>query len=73
MSHAGRTGQGGTRYCNPRQTTGHARSRYESYITMARDAASRGDTIEAENLYQHAEHYSGFCVGKNWKAATAEC
>jgi len=24
---------------------------------MARDAASRGDSIEAENLYQHAEHY----------------
>jgi hypothetical protein len=24
---------------------------------MARDAASRGDTIEAENFYQHAEHY----------------
>jgi hypothetical protein len=24
---------------------------------MARDAASRGDTIEAENPYQHAEHY----------------
>jgi hypothetical protein len=26
-------------------------------MTLARDAASRGDTIEAENLYQHAEHY----------------
>jgi hypothetical protein len=24
---------------------------------MAREAASRGDTIEAENFYQHAEHY----------------
>jgi Domain of unknown function (DUF4167) len=24
---------------------------------MARDAASRGDSIEAENLYQHVEHY----------------
>jgi len=24
---------------------------------MARDAASRGDTNEADNLYQHAEHY----------------
>jgi len=42
---------------NPRQAAANARSRYESYITMARDAASRGDTIEAENLYQHAEHY----------------
>jgi hypothetical protein len=26
-------------------------------MSMARDAASRGDSIEAENLYQHAEHY----------------
>ena len=49
--------QAGSRHGNPRQTAANARSRYESYITMARDAAARGDTIEAENLYQHAEHY----------------
>jgi hypothetical protein len=24
---------------------------------MAKDAARRGDDIEAENCYQHAEHY----------------
>jgi hypothetical protein len=24
---------------------------------LAKDAVRRGDTIEAENLYQHAEHY----------------
>jgi hypothetical protein len=24
---------------------------------MAKDAARRGDVIEAENCYQHAEHY----------------
>jgi hypothetical protein len=24
---------------------------------LARDAARAGDTIEAENFYQHAEHY----------------
>jgi Domain of unknown function (DUF4167) len=24
---------------------------------MAKDAARRGDPVEAENLYQHAEHY----------------
>jgi hypothetical protein len=24
---------------------------------MAKDAARRGDVVEAENLYQHAEHY----------------
>jgi hypothetical protein len=26
-------------------------------MTMAQDAAKRGDIIEVENLYQHAEHY----------------
>ena len=25
--------------------------------TMAKDAARRGDVVEAENFYQHAEHY----------------
>ena len=30
---------------------------HERYMALARDAAARGDTIEAENLYQHAEHY----------------
>ncbi|HST11503.1 MAG TPA: DUF4167 domain-containing protein [Terriglobales bacterium] len=40
-----------------RQAAGNARGKYESYVNLARDAASRGDPIEAENLYQHAEHY----------------
>lgn len=29
----------------------------EKYLAMARDAASAGDRIAAENYYQHAEHY----------------
>ena len=29
----------------------------EKYMTLARDAASAGDTILAESYYQHAEHY----------------
>ena len=36
---------------------GNARNNYERYTTMAKDAARRGDVIEAENYYQHAEHY----------------
>ena len=36
---------------------GTAKKSYERYITLARAAASNGDAIEAENLYQHAEHY----------------
>ncbi len=42
---------------NPRHAAVNARNNYERYTTMAKDAARRGDTIEAENLYQHAEHY----------------
>jgi hypothetical protein len=30
---------------------------YERYVTLARAAASTGDLVEVENLYQHAEHY----------------
>ncbi len=29
----------------------------EKYLTLAKDAASSGDRIVAENYYQHAEHY----------------
>ena len=36
---------------------GNAPRNYERYIALAREAALRGDTIEAENCYQHAEHY----------------
>ena len=43
----GRNGAGG----------GNARQNYERYLELARDAARRGDPVEAENCYQHAEHY----------------
>lgn len=29
----------------------------EKYLALAKDAASSGDRIVAENYYQHAEHY----------------
>lgn len=34
-----------------------ARRSYERYVVLARAAASTGDAVETENLYQHAEHY----------------
>jgi hypothetical protein len=37
--------------------TGNARGKYERYLALAREATLNGDTIEAENCYQHAEHY----------------
>ena len=42
---------------NPRQVQANARTNYERYTNLAKEATRRGDTIEAENLYQHAEHY----------------
>lgn len=36
---------------------GNAYQVFERYIALAREAASSGDRISAENLYQHAEHY----------------
>lgn len=36
---------------------GNAHQVMEKYLAMARDAASQGDRVAAENFYQHAEHY----------------
>ena len=35
----------------------NAHRNYERYLVLAREATSKGDPIEAENCYQHAEHY----------------
>lgn len=59
---------GGKKHMSPRNQTydsngpdirirGNAHQVLEKYLTMARDAASQGDRIAAENYYQHAEHY----------------
>lgn len=58
---------GGRRGANRQQTfdsngpsvriRGNAFQVHEKYLGMARDAASAGDRIAAENYYQHAEHY----------------
>jgi len=36
---------------------GSAHQIFERYIALARETATSGDRIAAENLYQHAEHY----------------
>ena len=41
----------------PGRDNANARRNYERYIALAKDAASKSDTVEAENCYQHAEHY----------------
>jgi hypothetical protein len=36
---------------------GSAHQIFERYVALAREAASAGERVAAENLYQHAEHY----------------
>jgi Domain of unknown function (DUF4167) len=38
-------------------SAGNAHRNYERYLALARDATLNGDIVEAENFYQHAEHY----------------
>jgi hypothetical protein len=38
-------------------SSGNAHRNYERYLALAREATLNGDIIEAENCYQHAEHY----------------
>lgn len=38
-------------------SAGNAHQKYERYVALAREAALNGDRVEAENWYQHAEHY----------------
>ena len=37
---------------------GTAQQVFDKYLALGRDATSIGDRIAAENLFQHAEHYS---------------
>ena len=39
------------------QISASAQKSYDSYLALAREAASRGDTIAAENFYQYTEHF----------------
>jgi hypothetical protein len=38
-------------------TVAAAERNYEWYVARAREASLKGDSVEAENSYQHAEHY----------------
>jgi len=37
--------------------TTSARRNYQRYVALAREAGLKGDAVEAENCYQHAEHF----------------
>jgi hypothetical protein len=40
-----------------RQASGDWKQRRDRYLALAQTAASAGNAVEAENYYQHAEHY----------------
>lgn len=42
---------------NPSDKLRNAKRSHERYLALAHAALTAGDRIEAENLYQHAEHY----------------
>ena len=39
------------------RSSGNAQRNYERYVALAQAEAQAGNTIAAENYYQHAEHY----------------
>jgi len=44
----------------PRQRSGvplASSQRYDYYLALAREQARAGDRVQAENYYQHAEHF----------------
>ena len=48
---------------------GSANTIYDKYTTLARDAASSGHRVKAENYLQHAEHYLRLVMAQQAKAA----
>jgi hypothetical protein len=42
----------------------NAQKRYAQYLELAHAEARRGNTIGAENYYQHAEHYFRAMAGR---------
>jgi hypothetical protein len=78
-------GGGGGRQSNPLnrvyesngpdvKVRGNAQTVADKYLQLARDAVSSGDNVNAENYFQHAEHYlqdRGSRAGLQPAAATA--
>jgi len=42
---------------NEGKMRGNPQQSVEKYLSLARDAASSGDPVSAENYYQYADHY----------------
>jgi Domain of unknown function (DUF4167) len=42
-----------------------AKRQYERYLALARTALLNGDDVEAQNCYQHAEHFFRTMMGQD--------
>ncbi|PRD45633.1 hypothetical protein C5748_00180 [Phyllobacterium phragmitis] len=54
---APRSGSRSTQQAPRSRKTQGAQNQYERYTELARAEALNGNHVEAENYYQHAEHY----------------
>jgi len=43
----------------------NAKRQYERYLALARTAVLNGDDVEAQNCYQHAEHFFRTMMGQD--------
>ncbi len=50
--------------CDGANDFANAKRSDERYMALARAASLAGDRVEAENFYQHAEHYFRLMKGK---------
>ena len=46
----------------------NARRQYERYVALAQAAVLSGDAVEAQNYYQHAEHFLRVMRGQQLEA-----
>jgi len=57
-SNANRSKRWSSNSSRPASTNSHnAQRNYERYLALAQSEAQSGNSIGAENYYQHAEHY----------------
>ena len=57
--------RGGNFDPNSGRGRGNAQQLMDKYLALARDAASQGDRVSAENYYQHADHYYRVVYARN--------
>ncbi len=57
--------RGGNFDPNSGRNRGNAQQLMDKYLALARDAASQGDRVTAENYYQHADHYYRVVYARN--------